>query len=385
MQDALLRKKIFLTEFFGEFIPIYALIPLLFIEYGNMNALQVGTLLALWQILIVIFEVPTGVVADRYGRKLSMQLGKLMRVVSFPIWLLFPGFIGLTVGIVFLALGDALLSGSLEAYSYDELSDKKKFNKLRQQTMSVHLAAFTAAGFASYLLGADFKQILIASIVMSAIGFATSFLLPRDVQHQPEITSIRSILKTSHIELNKSPTVLVVFLRAALILALMITFIEQINLFYSNTGISTKTVSLLMAIGNLITFVILWTSHLYERWTRKYQIILLSFFMIALTAATYITQNAALQISLIFIFVRFTRLANVNMSNDLHHAVSSSARATIGSLASFMAKILAALSMLLIGFASQSNSDIKKPLTIAGLLLLSLLVATYAHKKTKNK
>ena len=340
-----------------------------------MNAFQVGSLLAVWQVLIVVFEIPTGVIADKFGRKYSLSIGKAVRLFCYPMWLFFPNYLGLLAGLLFLSLGDALISGALEAYSYDELPDKQSFNKLRQRTVAIHLAAFTTAGLISYILNADYHLILITSILMSAIGFVASFLLPTDKIHQSH--KYLTLLKDSKLEIKKNSNTLYLFITTSAVLALLVIFIEQLNIFYKATGISDVIVALLMTIGNFITFLIFWVSHRIEKLMRDVQALLLILFVSILTLTVVIKLNAFIQIGMVFLFVRIVRLSVINYSNDLHHAISSKTRATVGSISSFFGKILASLTMLAIGYVGAHEIDIKLSISVSGLLISSTIY--YLH------
>jgi hypothetical protein len=80
-----LIRKIYFAEFFSESLAIYSLIPLLFENYRAQSAERVGILLASWQILVVIFEIPTGIVAVGYFSRNTSD----SRVSIFIIGLLF--------------------------------------------------------------------------------------------------------------------------------------------------------------------------------------------------------------------------------------------------------------------------------------------------------
>ena len=365
--------KIYFSEFFSESLAVYALIPLLFEQYGGQSAERVGILLASWQILIVLFEIPTGIVADKYGRKASMQLARIARLLCFPLWLAFPSFTGLLAGIVFLALGDALSSGSLEAYSYDELEDKTAYNKLRQQTVAIHLAAFSAAGIYAFALNADFKLIIIASMISTSIGLFFSSMLPNDRHHHKQAVTIKTLLKDAKEQIAGHPVTLKRFVQASLMMTLLVFFIEQITLFYSDAGQSAKSVSALMAVGNLLTFGLLWILHSIEEWTRRYQsqILALCFILFGGAMASGLVW---VQIGAIFLSVRLIRVAFLHTTNDLQHAVAGSARATISSLSSFVGKLSASAGIFLVGYLSRTSSDSRLPIYVIGTGFLTVFI-----------
>lgn len=380
-KDKALVRRIYFTEFFGEAFAVYALIPLFFEQYGSVTVVQVGLLLAVWQIATVIFELPTGLVADTYGRRVSMQWGKFSNLIGLVVWLLFPSFSGLLAGVLVMAFGNALLSGSLEAYTYDELNNKKAYNKIRQQTVAVHLAAFSFAGFVAYLLNVNYELLVIASIVSASIGFLSSFLLPADSSRHHDRISVTELVNDTKQEVSQHTAVLRLFLSAATATALLVFFIEQITLFYADTGVSNRTVALLMAIGNIVTFVLLWTLHVYEAWSRRYaQVLLAGLFL--LLGVVFALGNVWLQIAFMFLSVRVVRIVYLHAGNDLQHAINSKSRATVGSFASFCGKLLASVGILAVGLLSASSSDSRLPIYIIGVLLIGLYILL-ERKRTK--
>src|SRR6056297_1478947 len=66
-------------------------ILLFFLEQG-FSYLHIGILFSLREIFKIIFEIPTGVLADKYGRKLTMVAVFISYIASFLIFYFFPYF-----------------------------------------------------------------------------------------------------------------------------------------------------------------------------------------------------------------------------------------------------------------------------------------------------
>lgn len=94
------------------------------IEIVHLNPLQlilVGTTL---ELACFIFEIPTGIVADVYSRKLSIVIGGVLTGVGFILEGSISSFIFVLVAQIVWGLGSTFISGSLEAWIAEE--DKNK-------------------------------------------------------------------------------------------------------------------------------------------------------------------------------------------------------------------------------------------------------------------
>lgn len=94
-------------------------------EVVGLTPLQlvlVGTTL---EIICFCFEIPTGVVADLYSRRLSVIIGFLMIGVGFLIEGSFPFFAAVLLTQVFWGIGATFLSGALEAWIVDEVGEER--------------------------------------------------------------------------------------------------------------------------------------------------------------------------------------------------------------------------------------------------------------------
>ena len=94
------------------------------IEIVHLNPLQlilVGTTL---ELACFIFEIPTGIVADVYSRKLSIIIGGVLTGVGFILEGSISSFVFLLVAQIVWGLGSTFISGSLEAWIAEEEKNK---------------------------------------------------------------------------------------------------------------------------------------------------------------------------------------------------------------------------------------------------------------------
>lgn len=106
----------------ADTVPLYPLYALLFDDVGLSGA-QISALFAVWSAVAVLAEVPSGALADRFGRRTALVAAGLVQAAGYVLWLHWPTFAGFAAGFAVWALGGALVSGAFEALLYDGLAE----------------------------------------------------------------------------------------------------------------------------------------------------------------------------------------------------------------------------------------------------------------------
>ncbi len=106
-------------RFFDPFI-------ILFFREMGMSFFEIGMLFSIREISTNILEIPTGVVADAYGRRKSMISAFSSYLVAFLLFYLFPHFWVYAVAMIFFASGEAFRSGTHKAMILEYLRIRGK-------------------------------------------------------------------------------------------------------------------------------------------------------------------------------------------------------------------------------------------------------------------
>ena len=104
-------------KFFEPYLIIYLM-------GNNINLFQIGVLIAIREIIINVFEIPSGFIADYFGRKKEMYFCFGFYIVSFVVFFFTDTFTLATLGMVFFGLGEAFRSGTHKAMIYTYLDYK---------------------------------------------------------------------------------------------------------------------------------------------------------------------------------------------------------------------------------------------------------------------
>ena len=116
-----------------------------FIDKG-LELWMVGLILGLGPVVTAALEVPFGMLADRHGRLRIYRLSVLLILISLAMLSLFHSVPMFIAASVLGGIGQALQSGSLDAWYVQQLNQRGEGEKL--EILSGHLQATMAAGMA---------------------------------------------------------------------------------------------------------------------------------------------------------------------------------------------------------------------------------------------
>ena len=146
----------------------------------GFSLLQIGILESIFHIASSCFEIPSGVVADVFGRKRTLALSKLVSVLSCLAMILSDNFGTVAFAIAFSAISYNLESGTIEALAYDSLKSVKQEEKYNQyastEMMLYRITSSTATLCAGVALWLGYKKAYAIDIFFGiiALGIACS-------------------------------------------------------------------------------------------------------------------------------------------------------------------------------------------------------------------
>jgi MFS family permease len=118
-------KKMYALKFFTSF---WLIVPVMIPYYqaNGLNATQVLVIQAVFNIFMLLFDVPTGYVSDIAGRRLSIILAAFILPVGLAVYAVTKGFWAFFTAEVILAFAWSLRSGTDSALVYETLKAEKK-------------------------------------------------------------------------------------------------------------------------------------------------------------------------------------------------------------------------------------------------------------------
>ncbi len=149
------------------------------VEVVGLTPLQlvlVGTAL---EVTIFLFEVPTGVVADVYSRRLSLIIGYVIMGVGFLLSGLYATFEATLLGSALWGLGYTFTSGALQAWITDEVGVDQAGRAFIRSAQVGHIVGIVGALIAT-VLGSFMMNLpmILGGLLYIALAIFLAFVMP---------------------------------------------------------------------------------------------------------------------------------------------------------------------------------------------------------------
>lgn len=180
---------------------------------GKGNGLfEIGILIAVREIIINLFEIPSGFIADYFGRKKELYFSFSFYILSFLCFFCTDSFFTALIAMIFFGLGEAFRSGTHKAMIYTYLDGKgwqkdKTFVYGRTRSFSLRGSAFgSVIGILLILTVPSVNLIFLFSVIPYILDFLLILSYPEylDNADQEERIHIRTLLKTFIADFKKN-------------------------------------------------------------------------------------------------------------------------------------------------------------------------------------
>ena len=182
-------RLIYLSEFLIFFHLFSGVLIPFFTEWGGLSLTELMTLQGWFSLCVFLFEIPTGTLADRIGRKNTVILSYLINIVGVIFYVLYPSFWIFMIAEAFWALSAAMASGAKEALVYDTLIDHKEekssktiFGRFKMAHLWGLMIGAPIGSFLGSLWGAQWVVLLM--IVPFSLAALCLLFLPEPKSHQ---------------------------------------------------------------------------------------------------------------------------------------------------------------------------------------------------------
>ncbi len=174
-------QKMYLIKMLANMHFISAILVPFFTEWGGISFSQVLYLNAAFMFFVFILEIPTGTIADFFGRKVSMQISCFISCVAVLVYISYPDFYVFLAAEFIFAVGASLMSGADSAFIYDTLKELGRSHESKRvfgRTESFKLAGILiGAFFGSFIAKINLKAPFLFMAVPIGIAGLITFTL----------------------------------------------------------------------------------------------------------------------------------------------------------------------------------------------------------------
>ncbi len=373
-------KKLYMIRLFQSFIPAYV-IERLFWQARGMNVQMVVYCEIIYSVTAVLFEIPSGILADRIGRKRLLVLDGLISAIEFILLLCADSFWMFGAAVFLSGIGKAFSSGSENALLYDSLlasGRQKDFEKLLGRISAVDFMGSLAAALSGSVLANYFE--LEFNYIISFFSMLAAFLVTLLLKEPPMVTKPESELTGFQTYAAQAVSI---FRRTPLLLLYCITgavlgaclnyldefwqlILEDIGIPVIFFGVVSSIVFVLRIPGNLLAY------KLKDRFRYKDILNLILIISAAGYAAIFMTRNVLCLIPMLLVSLS-SGITEPLIMGYVHHHTESHIRATVESFYSLGLRVITILAGLIFGYISTEFS-IFPGFGALGLLCLAYII-----------
>ncbi len=339
-------KKLYLISLASGMLFYTPIMTLFLLERG----ISLGFLVAaqtMFSVAMMAAELPTGVLADKYGQKVSIRLGLLLDAFGMLQLLLLHNQLALIAYFAVRGVSVAFRSGSDEALLYEsyveEHGSAKGYSKAYGKYLSNDLLGFilatALAGLAVQLFGSGaYAPLILATgvIVLVALGITYSLQVSEKPKAlKQEFKSITHLKKS--LKLVKQNRTIFALLIAGLLTLNGEYFLRQTyQPFFQEMAVPALFLGVALAAGKFLNYIVIRWSHVMEKYLTVDQII---FWVNLMTGILFIGLSLARSPwALVPVFILIQGLLNAErpvVSDYINQRVQSYQRSTVLSAVSF--------------------------------------------------
>jgi MFS family permease len=359
-------------------------------QFGFNNQ-QVVSLEMIFCIASLLFEVPTGIVADKLGHKESIVLGSFCWLASTIICIIGSTYEVLVISEIFAALAFAFISGALDAWLGALFSQEFEFNEFKRkcnhECRILMLILSVSSGYLMQYFGYAIPYYI--AIAMFLVAFILSLFLKKEKKHsQKESVIIADSIKYY---LSKPKLLSLAFLGMTNTLWLTPIFMLWGPLFTKDLGYPESWLGIIAALMTIGSVVGGYLELKFQKKLTKNSLLTEIIFQVSIGLSVIIlslnlNHNIVIIIGIFFIFEILTH-ANIQFSTIYANSYWRGRKdeATVASIHSLIIRIGGTIGSIFVG----SIADIygrPQTWTISGtMMIVTTIIILFFTTKSKNK
>ncbi|MDF2880401.1 MAG: arabinose efflux permease [Clostridiaceae bacterium] len=255
-----LKRNINITYLFNflMYFRVTNAIWMIYLSSKGLSLSQLGILEGIFHVTCFLCEVPTGAIADMFGRKFSVVLGRMSAVISTILMIFSTNILGFAIAFIFSGLSYTLNSGSGESLTYDSLKELNIQNQYKRVAGNINFIIEIAQGIAIIIGGIlSDKRFLYAYLLCLAVEtvsmlIALMFTEPSIIDKSQENIGMIKQVKNSAAIIKNDLNILYLILFFSLISTLGTTVYFYCQNYFDELHFSKTLISIIFTMDNVL-------------------------------------------------------------------------------------------------------------------------------------
>lgn len=331
---------IYIHTFLSTFILYYICDTLFYIERG-LTSSQYISFVGIAFFTRLLFEIPFGIIADKYNKKKLLLTSNSLFIISTIIFIFAHNYITFVIAIITNAINNSLSSGITNSILYENLDNKERFNKTLFYSSFFYNISYMLAMIVGGYIGQKFG--LIYTYYITIIPFIIDFIILLMLKiknniNKSNMESNISILKNDFKEVINNSYLLKLILTSSILFS-GIKLVEKSHSEYANNiGISVFIIGIYTAL--ILVFCII-GSYIGSKLKRDTYKLILNINPIISGLCIFLVGKLNNYFGIIFILLIyiFSESFDNIMKAELHKNIFSKSRVTVESINQFILSI----------------------------------------------
>lgn len=215
--------KLYLYFFLGR-LNMWMVISVLYLLNRGFSMTQITLLGSVFWLVLVLFEIPTGSVADKVGRKASLMCACVLSSIGMIYFGISKTFVSVLISYIIWAIGVTFESGAASAFLYDSLKEmgrEEEYTKFMGGAMSISFISASIGAVAAGFLGSiqlNVPILLNGGITIIMFFITLTFKEPEITRtSEPYLRHVKSSIQYA----SKHPQVRSIILYYALVFSIL--------------------------------------------------------------------------------------------------------------------------------------------------------------------
>lgn len=190
---------------FGNYFGLGIMNPILslFLLSHGCNLATLAIVMGIYSITVIIAEIPSGIFANIYGRKISYLFYGICTCISFIMMYFSCNLIVLASAMMFLGLGNAFASGSLDSIIIEDFIQREGQEKLNKVTSVIAICQSGGISIGAFLGGiipnvsGYVIHIILRISILMIVGFLSIVFLKETLQEHKVRRTLTGHIKDS--------------------------------------------------------------------------------------------------------------------------------------------------------------------------------------------